>query len=126
MLAGSLQGEFIPKSPKTEQTAFRDVTEITIVSKLFPGERITQVNLDKRNLNGEQCVTQRNAGVREATRVQDDKFDSVDLSLLHPVNEFMFGIALKTLERVSELFSEVAGASFDIGQSRGAVDVRFA
>ena len=40
--------------------------------------------------------------MREATRVQDNKFDSVDLGFLDPVNEFMFGIALKAGKLVSE------------------------
>ena len=95
MLTGRLQGEFVPISPETKQAAFRDVTEITGVSKLFPGERIAQVNLYKRDLNGEKGVAQGDAGMREATRVQNDEFDSVDLGFLDLVDEFMFGIALK-------------------------------
>ena len=82
MLAGRLQGEFVPISAETEQAAFRDVTEITIVPKLFPGERIAQVNFDKRNLHSEKRVAQDDAGMRESTRVQDDEFDSVDLACL--------------------------------------------
>jgi len=125
MLAGCLQGEFVPISAETEQAAFRDVTEITIVPKLFPGERIAQVNLDKRNLNSEQGVTQRDAGVREPTRVQDDEFDPVNLGFLNPVNEFMFGIALKAGKLVSEFFGECNRAILDVAKACRAVDIGF-
>ena len=44
--------------------------------------------------------------MREATRVQNDEFDSVDLGFLDPVNELMFGIALKAGKLVSERFGD--------------------
>ena len=125
MLTGRLQGKFVPISPETEQAAFRNVTEITIVSKLFSGERIAQVNLDKWNLNSEQGVTQRDAGVREATRVQNDEFDPVDLGFLNPVNEFMFGIALKAGKLVPEVFGECDRAILDVAKACRAVDIGF-
>ena len=126
MLTGRLQGEFIPISPETEQAAVRDVTEITIVSKLFPGKRIAEVNFDKRYLNGQKGIAQRNTRVRETARVQDDEIDPVDLRLLDPVNEFMFGIALKAGEVMSEFFSVVNTAFFDVGEARRAVHIGFA
>ena len=95
MFIGGLQGKFIPVSPEAEQTTAGDITEITIVAKLFPGECVAQVYFDKRNLNGEKGIAQSYACVREATRVQDNKLDPIDLGLLHPVNKFVFGIALK-------------------------------
>jgi len=112
-------------SAETEQATLRYVTEITIVPKLFPGERIAQVNLDKRNLNSEQGVAQRDAGVREATRVQDDEFDPVDLGFLHPVNEFMFGIALKAGKLVPEIFGDFNRATLDVAKACRAVDISF-
>jgi len=125
MLTGRLQGEFVPISSKTEQTTFRDVTEITIVPKLFPGERIAQVNLDKRNLNSEKSVAQRDTCVREATRVQDDEFDPVDLGFLNPVNEFMFGVALKTGKLMPELFGDFNRTTLDVAKACRAVDIGF-
>jgi len=126
VLACGQQGEFIPISPETEQATARDVTEITVVPKLFPGERIAQVNFDKRNLNGQKSVTQRNTRVRESARVQDDEVDPVNLGLLDPVNEFMFGVALKTGQVVSELIGKLNAAFFDVGETRRAVYIRFA
>ena len=125
MLACGQQGEFIPICPETEQATARDVTEITVVPKLFPGERIAQVNFDKRNLNGQKSVTQRNTRVRESARVQDDEVDPVNLGLLDPVNEFMFGVALKTGKVVSELIGKLNAAFFDVAESCRAVDIGF-
>jgi hypothetical protein len=95
MFMGGLQGKFVPVSPETEQTTAGDVTEITIVPKLFPRKCIAQVYFDKRNLNGEKGIAQSYACVRETTRIQDNKIDPIDLSLLDPVNEFVFGVTLK-------------------------------
>jgi len=125
MLAGRLQGEFVPMSPETKQAAFRDVTEITIVPKLFSGKRIAQVNLDKRNLNCEKGVAQCDAGVRKTTRVQDDEFDPVDLGFLNTVNEFMFGIALKAGKLVPKLSGDFNRAILDVTKASRAVDIGF-
>ena len=125
MLARGQQGEFIPICPETEQATARDVTEITVVPKLFPGKRIAQVNFDKRNLNGQKGVTQCNTRVRESARVQDDEVDAVNLRLLDPVDELMFGVALKTRKLVSELIGKLNAAFFNVGETRRAVDIRF-
>jgi len=125
MLTGRLQGEFIPIGPETEQAAVRDVTEITIVPKLFSGKRIAEVNFDKRYLNGQKGIAQRNTCMRETARVQDDEFDPVDLRLLDPVNEFMFGIALKAGEVMSKPFGAFNTAYFDVGETRRAVNIGF-
>ena len=61
--------------------------------------------------------------MREATGVQDDKFDFVDGGLLDPVDEFMFGIALKAVEAVSEFFGNLNAAPFDVGKIGYAVNI---
>lgn len=63
--------------------------------------------------------------MRESAGVQDDKVDPVDLSLLDPVNEFMFGVALKTGKVVSEFIGTLNAAFFDVGETGRAVDIRF-
>ena len=66
--------------------------------KLLPRKRVAQVNFDKRNLNREERVAQRNAGVRKGTRVQDDEVDPVACGLLYAVDKFVFGITLEAGE----------------------------
>ncbi len=125
MMIGGLQCEFITIGAESEHAAARDVTEITFVSKLFPGKRIAEMNLDKRNLNRQEGITQCNAGVRKATRIQDDKVDPVASGLLHAIDEFMFGVALETDKVMSELFGNGNAAILDVSEACRAVDVRF-
>ena len=126
MLAGSLQSEFVAERSETEQAAVCDVTEITDVPKFLSRKGIAQVDFDKRNLNRQKGISQRNTGMREAARVQDDKFDAIDLSLLHAIDEFMLGVALKALQLVSKRPGDLNTAFFDIRQRRRAIDVGFA
>jgi len=125
MPVGGLQGEFITKRPETKQATACDVTEITIVAKFFPGKCIAQVHFDKRNLNRQKSIAQRNARVRETTGIQDDKFDLVDCGLLDPVDEFMFGVALKTNEVMAKLFGDLSAAFFDVSEIGRTVNIGF-
>ena len=125
MPVGGLQGEFITERPETKQAAVCDVTEITIVAKFFSGKSIAQVHFDKRNLNGQKSISQRNTCVREATGVQDDEFDVFDGGLLDPVDELMFGITLETNKVMSEFFGEGNAALFDVGEIGRTVNIGF-
>ena len=125
MPVGGLQGEFITERPETKQAAACDVTEITIVAKFFSGKGIAQVHFDKRNLNGQESISQRNTRVREATGVQDDKFDIIDGGLLDPVDEFMLGVTLEAIEVMSELFGDRNAALFDVGEIGRTVKIGF-
>jgi len=126
MPVGGLQGEFITERPETKQAAACDVTEITLVAKFFSGKSIAQVHFDKRNLNRQKSIAQRNTRVREATGVQDDKFNVVDGGLLDPVDEFMFGVTLKANEIMSEFFGDLNAALFDVGEIGRTVNIGFA
>ena len=125
MPVGGLQGEFITERPETKQAAACDVTEITIVAKFFSGKSIAQVYFDKRNLNRQKSIAQRNARVREATGIQDDKFDVIDGGLLDPVDEFMFGITLEAIEVMAELFGGLNTVLFDVGEIGRTVNIGF-
>ena len=126
MPISSLQGEFVSERPETEQATACDVTEITVVPKLFSGKGIAQVYFDKRNLNGQKSIAQRNTGVRETARVQDDEFNTIDLSLLDSIDEFMLGIALEAGQFMSEVLGQPDAATFDVGEAGRAIDIGFA
>ena len=63
--------------------------------------------------------------MREATRVQDDEFDPVNLSFLNAVYEFMFGIALKAGKLVPERFGDFKRTILDVAKAGRAVDIGF-
>jgi hypothetical protein len=122
----SLQSEFITIRSETEQATVCDVTEIAVLPKLLSRERIAQVDFDKRDLNGQKSISQCDAGMREATGVQDDKFDAIDVGLLDSIDELMLGIALKTNQLVSKVRRKLNTTFFDIGEAGGPIDLGLA
>ena len=97
-----------------------------MVSKRFPRKRVAQVSLDKRDMDREKRITERNARMGECARVQDDEVDPVGRSLLHAVDELVFGITLETGERVAEPCGELDTACLDVVEAGCAVDIGLA
>ncbi len=125
MLVRCLQSKFVTECSEAEQAASRDVTEITTVPKRLSGKCIAEMNLDKRDLNGQESISQGHAGVRKAARVQDDKIDVIGSRLLNPINEFVFRIALKANKLMPKPGRNLDTAFLDIFEARCAIDVRF-
>lgn len=126
MLDGGLQRQFITVCPKTKQAASRDIAKVAVVPKLLPGKRVAEMNFNKRDLYRQQRIAQGDAGVRETTGVQNDKIDAVGRGLLHPVDQFVFGIALEGVERMPVIGRDFATAILDVRKARGAVNIGFA
>ncbi|MNC22287.1 hypothetical protein D3C75_702830 [compost metagenome] len=59
---------------------------------------ITEVDLDKRDIHGQQGITQRNARMRKRGRINQNKIDSV-FSLMNSVDQLIFRIRLQVAER---------------------------
>ena len=93
--------------------------------KLLPRKRIAQVYFDKRNLNREERITQRNTGVGERSWIQDNEVDTIGGGFLHPIDEFVFGIALKAIHLMSKLNRDFNAVCFDVFEARRAIDLRF-
>src|SRR4051812_23674789 len=87
----------------------------------FSRARVGEMQLDERQLHAEQGVTQRDAGVGEAARIDDGKADAVGLRRVHPVDELVFGIALECDEFVTEARGCLLGPLFYGGQGVGSV-----
>ena len=94
--------------------------------KFLPGKRIAQVHFDKRDLNSQEGISQRNTGMRETTGVQDDKFDVFGSGLLDPVDELMLGVTLKALQLMSKFTGDCNTALLDVGKTGCAIDIGFA
>ena len=78
------------------------------------------------NLHGQQRVAQRDAGVREGRRVEDDEGDVARGRLLDAADQFGFGVALERRQLVPDLGGELAGTLVDLLQRHVAVDARLA
>ena len=94
--------------------------------KFLPRKRIAEMNFNKRDLDRQQGIAQGDAGVCETTGVQYDEIDAVRRGLLHPVDQFMFGIALKGIERMPVIRGELSAALLDVRKPRRAVNIGFA
>ena len=121
-----MHGELIPLCTEADDAADRDVRKVRVMPEFFARESVRQMQLDERQLHPKQRVAQGDAGVREATRVEDAEADAVGLGRLHPIDELVFGIALKGDQLMPELGGGVLGALFDGGQRVRSVNLGFA
>jgi len=76
---------------------------------------------DERDINGQERVTNGNAGMRKRTRVEHDEVDTVFCGFLHPVDQLMFGIALVAIQRMSKFFGQFNAVGLDVIELRGTV-----
>src|SRR6185503_20446439 len=117
-----LDRELVPQCTQADDAAHGDVREIGVVTKFFACEGVREMQLDERQFHAEQRVAQRHAGVREAARVDDGEADAVGLGRLHPIDQFVFGIALEGDQLMAEPGGGVPGAFFYGGQRVGPVN----
>ncbi len=114
---GGAKCEFITESAKTNNATCRDITEKAFVAKFFPCKSITEMNFDKGDGDAEQSVPNRDTGVSECTRIEQDKVNPVGTRLLHPVHNFMLCIALETLQVVTVFLGGRRQLGLDVGQT---------
>lgn len=96
------------------------------MAECFTRKNIRQMDFNKRNRHAGQRVTQRNAGMGEGSRVDDDEVDLVVCGLMYAVHQFMLGVALKMRERVTSRLGKLAQMRVDIFQRGFAIVVGFA
>ena len=56
---------------------------------------VAQVHLDERNLHREQRIAQRDAGVREARRIEENEGDVARRRLVDAADQLGLGVALE-------------------------------
>jgi len=62
---------------------------------------VGKVNLNKRDAGGAEGIPNRNAGVGEGSRIDDDKGYITLFCRVYLINQLMLGIALEAGERVA-------------------------
>ena len=123
---GGLNRELIPLRAQADDAAHGDVREIRVVAEFFAREGVRQVQFDEGQLHAEQRVTQRHAGVREATWIQDGEADAIGPGGLDAIDELVLGVALEGDQFVAKLGGRSFGAFFDGGQGVCAINLGFA
>lgn len=88
----------------------------------FAREDIAQVHLDEWNTYGEKRIAQRDAGMGEAARIDDDEGNLLTLCRVYFIDQLVFGIALRRAEFMSQRTGDFLGPSFKILERGSAID----
>ena len=118
--------ELIPLRAEADDAAHGDIREVRVVAEFLASEGVRQVQFDEGQLHAEQGVTQRDAGVSEAARVEDAEADAIRFGRLDAIDELMLGVALKRHELVPQVGRGGFRAFFDGGERVRAVHLGFA
>src|SRR5262249_55543861 len=101
-----------------------DVGEVRALSKLFAPRDVRQVQLDERDAHREQRVAQRDAGVCESRRIEEDQRRLIVSGSMNAANQLRLRIALVSDELVSERAGAILQLIFYSRQRGGAIDAR--
>src|SRR5207302_7483213 len=80
-----------------------DVRDIGMPAKRLAGEDVGQVHLDEGQGRAGERVAQRDAGMGQRSRIDDDERDGVGGRPLDALDELVLGVALEGEELVTEL-----------------------
>src|SRR4051794_30169122 len=86
---------------------------------------VRDVHLDDRELAGGERIEERDRGVREGSRVDDDATRAL-ARLVDPVDQLELGVALAELDLELQLGADLAALRLDVGERLVAVDRRLA
>ena len=92
----------------------------------FPPVDIGQVNLDEWDSDPSQGISQRNAGMRVASRIDDDVAKLLLFSGMYPLNQGAFMIALEGFNNCAVTFAQPDQALVDFIQRFRAINMGFA
>ena len=96
----------------------------TLMPKLLPPMRIAHVQLDERNVHASQGVPQRDTGMCQSARVDDDGID-FSTRFMDAVNYSPFVVGLECGEGDVEGGGLRFGGRLDVGKCRVSIYVRF-
>ena len=69
-----------------------------MVTKGFPGENVADVHLNERYSAAQQGIPEGDACVPQGRRIDDNPCQVLPGCLLDALNQFMFGVAVLTIE----------------------------
>lgn len=95
------------------------------MTKFLTRKYIAQMNFDEWDADRQQRVADSNAGVRKSTGVEKDEVHTLRRGELHPVNNFVFGIALEANELVVEIAGKILQSTLNLRKVCVAVYAAF-
>ena len=121
-----LERELVADWSQAKNAADRDVGEIRVMSELLAREDIAQVHFDEWNTYSEKSIAQRDAGMGEAARVDDDKGNLLTLCRVYFFDQLVFGVALRRGEFMPQRTGDFLRPSFEILERGRAIDAGLA
>lgn len=125
-LKGELQGKVVAHAAQARDGACCHIRKIGVVAECLTAVNIGEMHLDKRNLDGNQGITKRNAGVGQSRRIDDDERRSLYFRGMNPLDELTFMIALEAFDRDAENLTSQGQPVIDVLQAFGAINLGFA
>src|SRR6185503_9473180 len=119
-----LHGQLVPVGTQPGDQAGRDVREVRVMTERLAALQVREVNLDERDLHGEQGVAQRDTGVREGAGIDYDIGDALACRGMDAANELVLGIALEGDQLVPRRARHLGRPLLDRGQRVGAIKPR--
>lgn len=109
---------------KARYLANGDVGEVGMPTKRLATVDIRQVHFNGRNSDGENSVSDGNAGMRVSGRIDDQNIGPRSL-VLDKIDQFSFVIGLKTLDLKSRLAGCMLQLPVDLRQGRVTIHMLF-
>ena len=126
MMRGGAQRQLVADCAEPGDRADGDVGEVGVMAEGFPRLHVTQVHFDERDLHRQQRVAQRDAGVRERRRVEDDEGDVRRRRLVNARDQLVLGVALERRQVMAGLRRQLTEPRDDLLQRDGAIQPRLA
>ena len=121
-MIGGGEREFIALGSQAHDGSDRDIGEIRALPEIFPRVHVADMNLNKGNVDSENRISYRDAGVCERARIEQNE---VRIAVLYAVDKFGFGVALQRLQTMAAIFRVLCQRRLDVAECRAAVDVGF-
>ena len=121
----SREGQFVPLGTQSADHALGNVREIRVVAEGFARMHVRQMDFDERNGGGQQRVPERDTGMGEGGRIEDQEIDPFVPCLVNPFNQFVFRVALEAEQMMACLGCLFVQPLVDLGQARTAIGAGF-
>ena len=125
-LENSRQRAVIAKAPQTRNHRLGDIGYVAVMTKRFAGVYVGDMDLDARDIDSGEGIAQRDTGMRERGRVDNNELGAVGLGLMHRFDQFLFAVALQAGEFCAGALRLGLQAMIDFIEGFRTIDFRLA
>ena len=123
---GRADGQFVAQGAEADDPADGDVGEVGMVAEFLACRTFRQVHFDEGQPHRQQRVAERDAGVREGARIDDEEaMPAAGRRCMRSISSCS-ALHLRTFELMAELARQRGGPLLDLGQAARPVRVGLA